>query len=95
MASLEYRNMKEVMIEDLLNSGLLNDREEDEDSLIEDALCATLSNVDPVYVINRADFFYSKSENDLDLMKLEIVENFNKYIKKFRNQGEGGHEWQD
>jgi hypothetical protein len=95
MAKFEYRNIKEVILEDLLSEGLLNDEVDDGTDLIEDALCATLSNVKPVYVINRADFFYSLGPEELDKISLDIVEKFNMYIDKFRNQDKGSQEWQD
>ena len=94
MVSIEYRNIMELIFEDLLTSGKLDIMESDSIDTIEDAACATLGKMRPIYIKNHVDFFYSVSVDELDTLRSQIMDRFNIYIELFRNQ-QGELKWQD
>lgn len=85
-----YRNVNEIIIEDLLSSSLLNVIPDDDLSLIEDVICLTLSNVPARYIRHHIDFSYSKSISPEyhDELSSNIASLFNSNISKLRGQEE-------
>lgn len=87
-----YRNVNEIILEDLLSSKLLNVKSEDQSDLIEDVICLTLTKVPARYIRHHIDFSYSKSlsPESYDELESTIASIFNTNLEKLRKQGEQG-----
>lgn len=86
MTQFNYRNINEMILDDLLSSGHLSISEEDDDELIEDAICKTLNSLPSLYIRHHIDFSYSQSEVDKEKRVSNIKDIFNDSISLFREQ---------
>lgn len=83
-----YRNVNEIILEDILSSGLLDVLEADTMDSIEDAICIALSKLPARYIRHHIDFSYSKSLSPqlYDEFESEIAVAFNFAISKIREE---------
>ena len=88
MTQFNYRNVNEMILEELLSSASLSIFEEDDDSLIEDAICKTLSSLPSHYIRHHIDFSYSQTIEEKNERLLSIKNMFNDNINNFRAQAE-------
>ena len=86
MTQFNYRNINEMILDDLLSSGFLDISENDDDELIEDVICKTLNSVPSLYIRHHIDFSYSQSDNEKNDRIDNIKNIFNDSIQLFRGQ---------
>jgi len=89
---LQYRNVVEMLLEDLLQDDQLDILSTDTEEVISDAVCKTLTQTPPLYVTSQIDYFYSASKEHALERKELIRKKFNIYIKLFRGE-QGEREW--
>lgn len=88
MPQFNYRNVNEMVLEELLSSGTLSIFVDDDDSLIEDAICKTLNSIPSHYIRHHIDFSYSQTIEQKNERFMEIKVIFNNCIDNFRAENE-------